>query len=194
MRVLKILLLNSIWLSAILAGDADEPQPSVTVTHRIDKFVRSFGRLKGRAIIPTEHGEIGINPPTDVPKIASIEGHTKYLTVEKGTTQWIGSNPSFIAVATKTTTGKDGKTGAATITKGVEATKNTDGSLDVLLSPAVIAKLEAIHKQVKPCAARRRSRGLRKRGGPACGLADFVERVGADEELGESFSQPLNDQ
>ncbi|KAL9615937.1 MAG: hypothetical protein Q9160_009137 [Pyrenula sp. 1 TL-2023] len=94
----------------------------------------------------------------------------------------------------RTTTGKDGKIGVATITKGVEATKNTDGGLDVLLSPAVIAKLEAIHKDVKPCAARRRSRGLRKRGGPACGLADFVERVGADRELGESFSQPLNDQ
>jgi hypothetical protein len=34
----------------------------------------------------------------------------------------------------------------------------------------------------------------RKRGGPACGLADFVQRVGADEELQGSFSEPLTDQ
>ena len=82
----------------------------------------------------------------------------------------------------------------ATITKGVSAHKNEGGGLDILLSPAVKAKLEAIAKEVTPCAKKRR-RNLRKRqGGPACGLADFVQRVGADEELQGSFAEPLTDQ
>jgi hypothetical protein len=88
----------------------------------------------------------------------------------------------------------------ATITKGVQAHKNNKGDLDILLSPAVIAKLEQIYKQVTPCAAakaRRRSFLDRRQGlepGPACDLADFVQRVGADEELQSSFAQPMNDQ
>lgn len=66
-----------------------------------------------------------------------------------------------------------------------------------MLSPAVKEKLEAIAKQVKPCAAkRRRSRrgSLSKRGGDACGLADFVQRVGQDSELQGNFAEPLTDQ
>lgn len=94
----------------------------------------------------------------------------------------------------------------ATITKGVEVSKNAAGGLDVLLSPAVKAKLEAIAKQVKPCAAkRRRGRGesphnsnsnanSKRQGGPSCGLADFVQRVGEDTELQSSFEEPLTDQ
>lgn len=75
--------------------------------------------------------------------------------------------------------------------------KNAAGGLDILLSPAVKAKLEAIAKQVTPCAAKRR-RAYRKRhskrGGDACGLADFVQRVGADPELQGNFAEPLTDQ
>jgi hypothetical protein len=109
--------------------------------------------------------------------------------------QWIGSDPNHIAVATTTITKEGGETAVATITKGVSATKDTNGDLSILLGPAVKAKLEEIAKQVTPCAAKRRRKvGNRKRGGPACGLADFVQRVGADEELQGSFAQPLTDQ
>jgi hypothetical protein len=62
-----------------------------------------------------------------------------------------------------------------------------------LLTPAVKAKLEEIAGQVTPCAAKKRRRQLGKRG-EACGLADFVRRVGADQELRDSFARPLTDQ
>jgi hypothetical protein len=104
--------------------------------------------------------------------------------------KWIGPNPSWVAVYTTTTTNAQGKPTNVPIYKGVEASKNNDGSLDILLSPAVIGKLEGVFKKVTPCGARR----VRKRAGPACGLAHFVEEVGADPELGKTFSQPLNDQ
>ena len=82
----------------------------------------------------------------------------------------------------------------ATITKGVSASKNAAGGLDILLSPAVKDKLEAIGKQVKPCDVRRRSfKNQKRQGGPACGLADFVQQVGADSELQGSFAEPLTD-
>jgi hypothetical protein len=109
--------------------------------------------------------------------------------------QWVGSDPNHIAVATITTTKKGGETAVATITKGVSVAKEADGGLNILLSPAAKAKLEELAKQVTPCPAKRRKTVRnRKRGGPACGLADFVQRVGADEELSESVADPLTDQ
>ncbi|GJN81399.1 hypothetical protein PLIIFM63780_004933 [Purpureocillium lilacinum] len=144
------------------------------------------------AIIPTESGQIGINPPPP----ESVKGHigknTKYLTDLGTSTKWIGPNPSFITVATKTAT-KAGKPTVATITMGVGAAKNAAGGLDILLSPAVKAKLEAIAKQVKPCSAKRR-RGVQKRQGQSCGLADFVNRVGEDAELRDTFTHQITDE
>jgi hypothetical protein len=107
--------------------------------------------------------------------------------------QWIGTDPSNIAIKVTTATYKSGATAVATITKGVSALKEADGGLNILLGPKVKAKLEAIAKQVKSCTTRR-GRRSRKRGEPACGLADFVQRVGADEELQSEFAQPLTDQ
>jgi len=113
------------------------------------------------------------------------------LDVEK----WIGTDPNNIAVKVTTTTNKAGATAVATITKGVSALKDADGGLNILLSPKVKGKLEAIAKLVKPCATRRRrSTRIHKREGPACGLADFVQRVGADPELQAEFAHPLTDQ
>ncbi|KAF2220086.1 hypothetical protein BDZ85DRAFT_204310, partial [Elsinoe ampelina] len=109
---------------------------------------------------------------------------------------WIGPDPSHIAVTTTTTTGKSGEASLATITKGVSVTKNGAGGLDILLSPAVKSKLEALAKEATPCAAKKafvRSRH-HKRQAPACGLADFVRKVGADEELRGSFGHPFTDQ
>ena len=79
---------------------------------------------------------------------------------------------------------------------GIGVSKNKAGGIDVLLSPKVKAKLESIAKQVKPCAAvkRRRRRGVQKRGPEACGLRDFVNRVGADEELRETFTHQITDE
>ncbi|KAJ0297604.1 hypothetical protein Brms1b_013568, partial [Colletotrichum noveboracense] len=107
---------------------------------------------------------------------------------------WIGVDPNYIAVTVVTTTKKGEETAVATITKGVSAAKNGAGGLSILLSPAVKSKLEAIAKQVTPCAGKRRRQNRKRQGGPSCGLADFVQRVGADAELQGSFAEPLTDQ
>lgn len=69
-----------------------------------------------------------------------------------------------------------GETSVATITKGVSAQKNDNGGVDILLSPAVKAKLEEVAKEVKPCEKKRRQsiRNYRCQGAPACGPQDFV--------------------
>lgn len=193
MKVANILILQGLWLPHIIALE-EESQTSVTVTHWVDVIVQRLARLNPRAIIPTESGQIGINPPGAEPTIANIEGHTKYLTLDGGSTKWIGPDPSYISIKTTTTTDSAGQTAVATVTKGVEASKNADGSLDILLSPAIIEKLQGIHAEVVPCAAKRRRSHLGRRGGPACGVADFVQRVGADAELQDTFAQPMNDQ
>ncbi|KAF2703709.1 hypothetical protein K504DRAFT_485513 [Pleomassaria siparia CBS 279.74] len=180
----------------IQAAAALNSVPFVTVVHNINIAVRQDANdVKIAAVVPTESGQIGINPPGPEPTIANIKGHTSFLTLEGSTTKWIGSDPNNIAVSTTTTTKKGGETAVATITKGVSAIKNENGDLNILLGPAVKAKLEAIAKQVTPCAAKRK-RKMRngKRGGSTCGLADFVQRVGADEELQGSFARPLTDQ
>ncbi|RYP49893.1 hypothetical protein DL769_011025 [Monosporascus sp. CRB-8-3] len=189
-----------LWIRATAAIQLDH-QPSVTVINHVNLAVRqaaepTVGGVRVAAIVPTESGQIGINPPGAEPTPANIEGHTKYLTEENGSTKWIGVDPVNIAVTTTTSTKKGGEVAVATITKGVSASKNAAGGLDILLSPAVKAKLEAIAKEVTPCSAKRRrqSRNHNRRGGPSCGLADFVQRVGADSELQESFAEPLTDQ
>ncbi|SPO03138.1 uncharacterized protein DNG_05820 [Cephalotrichum gorgonifer] len=149
------------------------------------------------AIVPTEPGQIGINPPGAEPTPVNIEKHTKYLTEQNGSIKWIGVDPSHIAVTTTTATLPGGETAVATITKGVSALKNDNGGLDIILSPAVKTRLEEIAKQVTPCGKkRRRNLHNHKRQGDvaACGLRDFVERVGADEELQSTFAEPLTDQ
>lgn len=78
------------------------------------------------------------------------------------------------------------------MTQGVAATKNAAGGLDVLLSPRVIEKIEAIVKKVPPCPAKRELR-FERRGG-ACGLEAFVDEVGSDDELREIFSDQFTDQ
>jgi hypothetical protein len=48
---------------------------------------------------------------------------------------------------------------------------------------------------VTPCAAKRkRDSHNRKRAGPSCGFADFLQRASADEELQGSFSRSITDQ
>ncbi|KAK3316800.1 hypothetical protein B0H66DRAFT_626309 [Apodospora peruviana] len=134
-----------------------------------------------------EPGEIGVKPlPTESLKASLREGHTKYLTEESGTTSWIGPDPTWIGVKTTTISGK-----VVTATKGVSAIKNAEGGMDILLSPGVKAKLDSIAKEVTPCAGKRFK--FRRRG-DACGLADFLERVRADEQLGDTFSEQLTDQ
>ncbi|KAK1999299.1 hypothetical protein LX36DRAFT_632705 [Colletotrichum falcatum] len=151
-------------------------------------------RVNIAAIVPTQSGQIGINPPASEPTPVNIEAHTRYLTEEGGITKWIGVDPNYIAVTVVTTTKKGGETAVATVTKGVSAVKNGSGGLSILLSPAVKAKLETIAKQVTPCAGMRRRQNRKRQGGPSCGLADFVQRVGADAEMQGSFAEPLTDQ
>ncbi|KAM0332536.1 hypothetical protein ACHAQA_002819 [Verticillium albo-atrum] len=191
-------------LFQVTVGLHHESPLAARVTHRVELSARQAVEQPGEpdgiraaAVIPTESGQIGINPPGPEPTPVNIEGHTKYLTEENGSTKWIGVDPSHIAVTQTTTTNAAGETGVVTLTKGISALKNAEGGLDILISPAVKAKLEAIAKEVTPCAApvkRRRQLRNRKRGGPACGLADFVQRVGADQELQETFAHPLTDQ
>lgn len=84
----------------------------------------------------------------------------------------------------------------ATITKGVSTHKSEDGGIDIVLSPGVKAKLEAIAKEVTPCSKKRRRNlhNRKRQAGPACGFADFRARVNADEELRNTFSEALTDQ
>lgn len=72
----------------------------------------------------------------------------------------------------------------------MSAVKNAAGGIDILLTPAVIAKLESLAAQVPPCPGKK----IRKRQGPACGLAAYEQLVGADEELQGTFARPLTDQ
>lgn len=107
----------------------------------------------------------------------------------------MGADPNHFAVVTTTVT-RGAETAVATVTKDVSVHKNEAGGLDILLSPAAKMRFEAIAKQVTPCAKKRRRdfRNHKRQGGPACGLADFVQRVGADEELQANVAQPLTDQ
>ncbi|RNJ53241.1 hypothetical protein D7B24_002088 [Verticillium nonalfalfae] len=192
LRLLRWLPIKATFISAkirqLLMGNSN------TTTDRQPLLTRLYS-VRVAAVIPTEAGQIGINPPGPEPTPVNIEGHTKYLTEENGSTKWIGVDPSHIAVTQVTTTNAAGETGVVTLAKGISASKNAEGGLDILISPAVKAKLEAIAKEVTPCAAKRRRQVRnRKRGGPACGLADFVQRVGADQELQETFAHPLTDQ
>ncbi|SPO00294.1 uncharacterized protein DNG_03139 [Cephalotrichum gorgonifer] len=175
----------------ISSAATNSRQPVATVIHTINLSRRQdVASPNAAAIVPTAPGQIGINPPEPEIIKGSIGANTEYLTDLGGTTSWIGPDPSHIKVATITTTNKAGATAVATVTQGVSAVKNGAEGLDILLSPAVRAKLQSIAKQVTPCS---KKRALRRRQG-ACGLADFVERVGADEELRGTFTEQLTDQ
>ncbi|KAH0439391.1 hypothetical protein CcaCcLH18_02868 [Colletotrichum camelliae] len=196
--IVNLLAGYGLWIQATTAVQLAR-QPAVTVTNDAKLAARqtaspSNNLVNIAAIVPTESGQIGINPPGPEPTPVNIEAHTSYLTEEGGTTKWIGVDPNYIAVTVVTTTKKGGETAVATITKGVSAAKNGAGGLSILLSPAVKSKLEAIAKQVTPCAGKRRRQNRKRQGGPSCGLADFVQRVGADAELQGSFAEPLTDQ
>ncbi|KAM7188900.1 hypothetical protein V8F33_010347 [Rhypophila sp. PSN 637] len=137
--------------------------------------------------------------PKEFLKASLREGHTKYLTEEQSTTKWIGPDPSWIAVHTSTIKQEGKPDEVKTATQGVQATKNQDGGLDILFSPKVKSKLEAIAHEVKPCAAKKKRRGVGA-GGPntkraeACGVREFLERVGEDPELSETFGEQVTDQ
>lgn len=169
------------------AFGSDEPsQPEVTVTRATNILVRRL-----------DPGDIGIKPPPTDRVRGSVGPFTGYLRVQDPNHpfypyQWIGENPDYIRVTKTTSTNKASKTKEAEITKGVSAEKNKGGGLDVLLSPKVLEKLKGIAKDVKPCAAKRGLRFVKR--GPACGLADFVDRVGADQELRGTFSEQFTDQ
>ncbi|SPO07056.1 uncharacterized protein DNG_09750 [Cephalotrichum gorgonifer] len=209
MRVhLKTIAYYGIWANGVSAL-YQSPDPQVTAGPRGSLDARqepeqpplpefeAGGAIQIAAIVPTEPGQIGINPPPAEPTYANIEIHREYYTVEDGTTKWVGPDHSFINVATTTVTQPGGETSVATITKGVSVSKNEKGGLDIVLPPAIKLKLEEIAKQVTPCPAKRRRRTVgnqKRQGAPACGLADFVQRVGGDAELQSSFAEPLTDQ
>ncbi|KAL3297157.1 hypothetical protein RB213_006050 [Colletotrichum asianum] len=185
--IVNLLAGYGLWIQATTAVQLAH-QPAVTVTNDAKLAARQTA-----------------SPSNNLP--VNIEAHTSYLTEKGGITkashhpptdvpfsQWIGVDPNYIAVTVVTTTKKGGETAVATITKGVSAAKNGAGGLSILLSPAVKSKLEAIAKQVTPCAGKRRRQNRKRQGGPSCGLADFVQRVGADAELQGSFAEPLTDQ
>ncbi|KAK3315943.1 hypothetical protein B0H66DRAFT_274016 [Apodospora peruviana] len=135
-------------------------------------------------------GEVGVAPlPKESLKASLREGHTKYLTELEGTTSWVGPDPTWLEVKTSTINDK-----VVTATQGVSVIKNPEGGLSALFSKGVMTKLKSILAEVTPCGgARRRRVGLGKRGG-ACGLPDFIERVNADPELSETFSEQFTDQ
>ncbi|KAF4828739.1 hypothetical protein CGCTS75_v007235 [Colletotrichum tropicale] len=177
-------------------------QPLASVTNEGHLTARqtvdpAAGRVVVAAIEPTKSGQIGVNPPGAEPTPGKIEAHTRYLTLEQGTTKWIGDNSQYIEITTVTSVGS-GETAVATVTNAVTASKNAAGGLNILLSPGLKAKLEAIAKEVSACAAkhRRQPRNVfyKRQGGSACGLADYVQRVAADTELRNSFARPLTDQ
>ncbi|KAE9578237.1 hypothetical protein CGMCC3_g5865 [Colletotrichum fructicola] len=159
-------------------------QPLASVTNEGHLTARqtvdpAAGRVVVAAIEPTKSGQIGVNPPGAEP------------TYNKG------HNSQYIAITTVTSVGSGG-TAVATVTNAVTASKNAAGGLNILLSPGLKAKLEAIAKEVTACAAkhRRQPRNVvyKRQEGPACGLADYVQRVAADTELRNSFARPLTDQ
>ena len=143
---------------------------------------------------PFNPGDFQVKPlPTESLKASLREGHTKYLTEEQSTTKWIGPDPSWIAVHTSTIKQEGKPDEVKTAMQGVQATKNQDGGLDILFSPNVKGKLEAIAKEVKPCGAKKKKRGNMRRA-DACGVREFLERVGDDPELSETFGEQVTDQ
>lgn len=72
-----------------------------------------------------------------------------------------------------------------TVTVDVEASKADNGDLSILLSPALIEKLQVIAGEVTQCS----KRGRRKTKRQACGIEDFIGRVEADAELSGSLRQ-----
>lgn len=74
--------------------------------------------------------------------------------------------------------------------------KNAEGGLDILLSPAVKGKLEAIAKKVRPCGkkSRRQIWHSKRQNGESCGPRQFVHDVAEDAELKNTFDPALSDQ
>ncbi|KAI0841215.1 hypothetical protein F5Y06DRAFT_308130 [Hypoxylon sp. FL0890] len=145
------------------------------------------------AVDPTSSGQIGVNPVSiNVPPVSQITGsigvNTQYLTDLKTFTSWIGPDPSHIVVTpvTKTTTVSGQTTHiVATATVNVQASKEANGDISILLSPVIMGKLSAIAAKVPPCAAKRKKRQA------ACGLEAFTNEVQADPELAQGFGDEL---
>ena len=74
--------------------------------------------------------------------------------------------------------------------------KNAEGGLDVLLSPAVKAKLEAIAKNVRPCGKIRRGQNWhsKRQNGELCGPRQYLHDVAEDAELRSTFDPAVSDQ
>lgn len=110
--------------------------------------------------------------------------------------QWIGQDPSHITVFESTKT-KDGDTTVVTVTQDVSIATNAAGGLDLVLSPYLKDKLNAIASEVTTCgaakrAARRRGNRQKRQGGPVCGSFDFASRVSQDPDLA-TFSEQLDE-
>lgn len=106
--------------------------------------------------------------------------------------QWVGPDPSHITVFESTKT-QDGS--VVTVTQDVSIATNAAGGLDLVISPFVKDRLNAIASEVTPCGAAKRAarRSLRKRqGGPVCGSLDFAQRVSQDSDL-SGFSEQLDE-
>ncbi|KAM7210109.1 hypothetical protein V8F06_014506, partial [Rhypophila decipiens] len=148
-------------------------------------------------VLPRQHAlaarDVGVKPlPKEVLKPAGIELHTSFLGDEGGTTTWKGPDPSWVAVKPTTVQGKPTETVEAH--QGVNVLKNAAGGMDILIAPAVQAKLESIAKTVTPCGAAKRSLKLLGRQGPAlCGFDDFIAKANADTEISQTLSEPLTD-
>lgn len=104
--------------------------------------------------------------------------------------QWIGPDPSYIAVETTTTKNAEGADVTATVNKAVDVIKAENGGLDLILSPAFIEKVEKILKEVPPCTRKR----LRRRQGPSCGLEGAARRISEDSAVGDLFSEQVHDE
>lgn len=105
----------------------------------------------------------------------------------------MGEDPSHITVIESTKT-KDGDTTVVTVTQDVSIATNAAGGLDLVMSPYLKDKLNAIAGEVTTCgaakrAARRRRNLQRRQGGPVCGSLDFANRVSQDADLSDFSSQ-----
>ncbi|KAF4928677.1 hypothetical protein CGCVW01_v001793 [Colletotrichum viniferum] len=155
----------------------DQPLASVTNEGHLtaqQTLDPAAGRVVVAAIEPTKSGQIGVNPP-------GAEPTGTYEISYVGTRYNKGHNSQYIAITTVTSVGSAG-TAVATVTNAVTASKNAAGGLNILLSPGLKAKLEAIAKEVTACAAKHRRQPRN------------VVYKPADTELRNSFARPLTDQ
>ncbi|KAF4450512.1 hypothetical protein F53441_6367 [Fusarium austroafricanum] len=136
---------------------------------------------------PQDRAQIRLNPPPPDRVRGTIGVWTQYLTEEKGTTSWIGPDPSYISVETTTTKNSEGAEVTGTVNKAVDVVKHANGGLDMILSPAFREKVEAILKEVPPCTKKK----IRRRQAASCGIEAAARRVMEDEGIADVFSEQV---